>query len=448
MKHLAAHTFALALALALVALLATGLAQATPNVPPPAQSRPLLIGNATLHTVSGPVIQQGRMLLEAGRIKAIGGAELAAPADALFIDLKGHHVYPGLVAANTALGLVEIQAVRATIDTAEAGAVNPNARALVAINADSELIPVTRAGGVLAALSVPRIHGAGLIAGTSALVQLDGWNWQDMALKDEVGLHITLPSLRFNPALFPPGQEERLAEMKRSAQARLKLLDEVFESAQAYAAARAADPKLPLDTRWEALLPVLRGERAVFIAAAELAQIRHALDFAQRFKLRLVIVGGDDAPLIADQLRARDVPVIIAALHRLPQRRDADVDAIYRLPAQLAAAGVRFCIARGGGEFDVANDRNLAIEAGNAVAYGLSADEALKAVTLYPAQLLGADQLLGSLDAGKLASFFVTDGDVLDIRSQVERIFIQGREIELKDRQTQLRDKYEQRLRR
>lgn len=432
--------------LAALGLCATLLAQATPNVPPPAQSRPLLIGNATLHTVAGPVLRQASMLVENGRIKAIGGADLAAPTGALRLDLQGRHVYPGLVAANTTLGLVEVGAVRATLDTTEAGSVNPNARALVAFNADSERIPVTRSGGVLAALALPRSSATGLVAGTSALMQLEGWNWGDMALRPEVGLHISLPSLRALPG-DPFDADPVVTDLRGSARARLRQLDEVFESAAAYAKARAADPgNTALDTRWEALLPVLRGERPVFANADERAQIRHALALAQRFGLKLVIVGGADAAGLAELLRERQVPVIIAALNRLPLRRDDDVDAIFRLPAELARAGVRFAIARNAA--DASNERNLAFEAGQAVAYGLDPDEALKAVTLYPAQLLGAGDLIGSLEVGKLANFFVADGSPLDIRSRIERVFVQGREIEMRDRHSDLRDKYQQRYNR
>lgn len=443
MSHPLFHHRSLA-ALGLCAAL-LGSAQASPNVPPPAQSRPLFLSNATLHSVSGPVLKQASMWVESGRIKAIGGPELAAPEGALKIDLQGRRVYPGLVAANSTLGLVEVAAVRATLDTTEAGSVNPNARALVAFNADSERIPVTRSGGVLAALSLPRSSATGLVAGTSALMQLEGWNWGDMALRPEVGLHISLPSLR--AVSDNPFDADAVVDMRGTVKARLRQLDEVFESASAYAQARAADARnTPLDSRWEAMLPVLRGERPVFANADERGQIRHALALAERFKLKLVIVGGADAAALADTLRERQVPVIIAALNRLPLRRDDDIDAIYRLPAELARAGVRFAIARGAG--DASNERNLAFEAGQAVAHGLDPDEALKSVTLYPAQLLGAEALIGSLEVGKLANFFVADGDPLDIRSRIERVFVQGREIEMKDRHTELRDKYEQRYKR
>lgn len=434
------------LALLSALLAAAFTAQATPNTPPPPQREPLLLRNATLHPVSGPVIANGSLLIEGGKIRAIGGAELAAPAGAKTLDLGGRHVYPGMVAANTSLGLAEIRSVNASMDSTETGALNPNARALVAFNADSDLLPVTLAGGVLAALSVPEAGRSGLIAGTSALLQLEGWNWQDMALLPAVGLHITVPRLRLNSALFPTQTEARLAEVRRSTEARLKLLDDAFESAKAYALARAADPATAIDTRWEAMRPVLPATpgavpaRPVFMHADDLAQIRFALDFAARHGLKLVINGGADAWRVADTLRERDVPVIVDGLLRLPMRRDDPPDALFSLPAKLAAAGVRYCIADGGR--DSTNARNLPFEAASARAYGLSDDEALKAVTLYPAQILGIADKLGSIEVGKLANLFVADGNPLEPATRIERVFMQGREVELADRQTALRDKY------
>ena len=431
----------------LTALLGCALyAHASPNTPPPAQREPLLLRNATLHPVNGPVIAGGSLLIEAGKIRAIGGAELAAPAGARTVDLGGRHVYPGMVAANTSLGLAEIRSVSASNDSTETGPLNPNARALVAFNADSELLPVTRGGGVLTALSVPEAGRTGLVAGTSALLQLEGWNWQDMALVPEFGLHIGVPRLRLNSALFPTQPEARLAEIRRSTEARLKLLDDTFDAAKAYALARAADPATPIDTRWEAMRPVLPAApgatpaRPVVMHADDLAQIRFALDFAARHGLKLIVSGGADAWRVADTLRERQVPVIIDGLLRLPLRRDDPPDALFSLPAKLAAAGVRYCIADGGR--DSSNTRNLPFEAAQARAFGLADEEALKAVTLYPAQILGVADKLGSLEVGKLATLFVADGDPLEPTTRIERVFVQGREVELVDRQTALRDKY------
>ena len=432
-------------------LLLSATVSANPNIPPPPQKQAILFTGATLHTVTGESIVNGRMLVDKGRIVAIGSAtSVADQPGAQTINLAGKHIYPGLIAANTTLGLVEVQAVRSTVDSAEVGVLNPNSRALVAVNADSELFPVTRANGVLAALSVPRPGAASLIAGTSALLQLDGWTWEDMGLRADVGLHIALPSMRTTSAQFPNLPAARIEEMQRMTAQRLKTLEEAFESAAAYARAKAADASLAKDTRWEAMIDVVtpasakRAQRPVFITAEELPQIRYALNFAERFNLKIVIVGGADAWHIAPLLRERNVPVIIGGVHRLPLRRGEDIDTPFKLAARLHAAGVRFAIARSGSNFDAAMERSLPYEAATAAANGLPAVEALKAITIFPAEILGAADKLGSLEVGKLANFFVANGDPLDIRTKVERIYIQGRDIPLEDRQTRLNDKYEQ----
>lgn len=431
------------------ALLTVTVAGATQNVPLPAQGKPLLIIGATLHTVSGAVIENGKMLTAGGRIKAISGADGNIDAQgADVLNLTGKHIYPGFIAANTVLGLTEISAVRASNDFAEVGSLNPNVRALVAINADSELITVTRANGVLAALSVPQAGTAGLITGTSALVQLDGWTFEDMSLEAAVALHVTLPSMRFNAELFPPPLDTRLTELKKLTAQRLKTLEDAFDNAAAYKKARANGDAIKIDTRWEAMLPVLDGKRPVLVTANDVSQIRYALGFAERYAIKLVIVGGADAALLAELLRERRVPVIIGGVHHLPMRRGDDVDAPFRLAARLAEAGVTFCIARNASGFDAPHERNLPYEAATAAAFGLDRDVALKAITLYPAQILGVADRLGSLDPGKLASFFVADGDPLEARTNVERVFIQGREVDVTNRQTRLNDKYREKVRR
>jgi imidazolonepropionase-like amidohydrolase len=424
-------------------------AQASDQITPPPQRQALLITGATLHTVSGAVIEGGSMLVERGRIRAIAAPGQSLPAaetgPATVLDLRGRHIYPGFIAANSSLGLVEVQAVRATIDTTEIGVINPNVRALVAVNADSELLPVARSNGVLAALAVPGSSTFGSIAGTSALLQIDGWTWEDMALVREVGLHVVLPWMRTNSDVLSGSLEPFKDEVRKLSAQRLQLIDQAFEAAAAYARARAAEPaSTPQDLRWEAMLPVLKGERPVFVHADDAAQIRHALGLGERHGLKLVIVGGADAARFAPVLKARGVPVIIAGVHSLPQRRDDAYDARYTLAAQLAQAGVVFCIAGEGGAFAAATERNLPYQAATAIAHGLPRDEALKAITLYPAQILGVADRLGALAPGLLASFIVTDGDPLETATQVERIFIQGREVDTGNRQKRLEQKYQQ----
>ncbi len=443
------HHFPIRLMALLTGALLALSASASDQITPPPQRQALLITGATLHTVSGAVIAGGSMLVERGRIRAIAAPGQALPAaetgPATVLDLRGRHIYPGFIAANSALGLVEVQAVRATIDTTEIGVINPNVRALVAVNADSELLPVARSNGVLAALAVPGSSTFGSIAGTSALLQIDGWTWEDMALVREVGLHVVLPLMRTNSDVLSGSLEPFKDDIHKLSALRLQMIDQAFEAAAAYARARAAEPATtPLDVRWEAMLTVVKGERPVFVHADDAAQIRYALGLAERHGLKLVIVGGADAARFAPVLKARGVAVVIAGVHNLPQRRDDAYDARYTLAAQLAQAGVVFCIAGEGGAFAAASERNLPYQAAAAVAYGLPRDEALKAITLYPAQILGVADRLGALAPGRLASFIVTDGDPLETATQVERIFIQGREVDIGNRQKRLEQKYQQ----
>lgn len=434
--------------LAAMSALTISIATATPNIPPPPQSTPLLLTGATLHTVSGPSIPNGDMLIDKGKIAAIGAAgNVNAPPNAQRIDLKGKHIYPGFIAANTAIGLVEISAVRATLDQVETGTNNPNSRALVAVNADSEIIPVTRANGVLAALAVPRAGVAGGVGGISALLQLDGWTWEDMGLVREAGLHVFLPAMRFGTAMTPTLSAARIEEMQKASTARLRVLDDEFETAKAYAKAADAGDVTIADTRMESMRPLFAARRPVFVHADDIAQIRYALGFAERHGVNIVIVGGYDAPHVAPLLKAKNIPVIIGGVHRLPLRRGENPDTPNAIAAKLHQAGVKFAIARNGAAFDAARERSLPFEAAATIAYGLPRDEALKSITLYPAEILGAADRLGSLDKGKLASFFVSDGDPLEIRTNIERVFIQGREIALEDKQTKLRDKYQERYR-
>lgn len=420
-------------------------AQASDNVPAAPQKQALLFKGATVHTVSGENVQNASLLVQGGRITALAATDAAMtlPADTKVVDVKGKHIYPGIIAANTVMGLAEVQSVRATLDYAEAGAINPNARAIVAVNPDSELIPAARANGVLATLTIP-FSPAGLISGTSSLIQLDGWTWEEMTVQSDVGLHIAVPAMRFNPELFPPPFDSRLEEIRKNSVQRANMLSEAFETALAYREARAQKDGSKIDVRWEAMLPFLAGQRAVFFHAQDAAQIRFAVDFAQRYKLKAVIVGGMDAILMADVLKQNDIPVIVTGIHKLPARRGANYDDGYTLAARLAAAGVKFCIARAGTDDDAPNERNLPYEAAVAVGYGLPADQALKAITLYPAQILGVADRLGSIEVGKFANFFVSDGDPLETTTKVEQVYIQGRAVDTSTKQTRLTEKYQQ----
>ena len=422
---------------AIALLLAVPCLRAHDAVPAAPSSTPFVIVGATVHRVSAPPIVQGRVRVEDGRIVAVGGDEIDT-AGATVIDAAGQQLYPGLIAANSVLGLVEVEAVRATVDSAEVGANAANVRAESAVNADSELIPVTRSNGVLLALSVPQAGAEGVITGRSALLSLDGWTWEDLTVAAPVGLHVAWPSAR-----LPPWAPAAMAEAARkAAETKRRALDAAFDAARDYAVAPA--PAVP-DLRLDAMRPFVRGERPVFVHADDAGAILEALAFAQARGLRLVIVGGLEAWRVAGQLKAQSVPVIVAGVHRLPLRRNDPVEAPYFNPARLQAAGVDFAIATEGDGFDTSNLRNLPYHAATAAAHGLTPAQALEAITLSPARILGVDDRYGALEPGKVATLFLADGDVLEPRSRVLRAWIGGAEIDLSNRQTRLHDKYRQR---
>ncbi len=405
---------------------------------PLAHAGAVLLDGADLYTVSHGVITRGQLLIVDGRIAALG-TQVRAPADALRVDLRGQRVYPGLLAANSVLGLTEIEAVRATDDRAEAGAINPNARALAAVNADSELIPVARANGVLSVHVVPQPGRTGVLSGQSAVISLDGWTWEQMRVREPAGIHLFWPESEI-PDWAPAALAER---MRKQLQQRRDALERALHDVRAYAAARGAG-SAP-DLRWEALLPALDGRVPLFIHADGAVALREALAFIDRERVgRPVLVGGADAWRIADVLAARRIPVILGPANALPRHRGDAIDAAYRIAARLAQAGVRIAIANAATAMAAANERNLPYQAASYVAYGLDPALALRAITLTPAELLGVADRLGSLDAGKDATLFVADGDILDARTQVRQAWIRGRPVDLQTRQTRLYQRYRQ----
>ncbi|HQU41993.1 MAG TPA: amidohydrolase family protein, partial [Pirellulales bacterium] len=422
--------------------LAAQTAFASPEVPGLPQDRPIALVGGTVHPVSGPAIEGGVLLFDAGKIVAVG-REVVLPGNTEKIDVQGKHVYPGMIDGYTHLGLMEIPMVRATNDHTETGRINPNAKAQVAVNPDSELIPVARTTGVLSVLSVP---GGGLISGASALMGLDGWTWEEMTIKPVVGVHVRWPQMA---PIHTWWQEMKAQEQLVARDKALEEICRAFDEARSYATAcrACADGKgaaPDFNARWEALVPVLEGKVPLIIDADEIQQIQSALAFAERERVKVILLGGYDAPHCADLLKQLDVPVIVAGTHRLPRRHDDAFDAPYTVPARLHELGVKFCIASADRASMV---RNLPYHAGTAAAYGLAPDEALKAVTLYPAQIFGVADRLGSLEAGKDATLFVTDGDPLETPSRVSLAFITGRRIDLNNRQQRLWEKYQEKYR-
>lgn len=431
------------LLVALLSAICTATATASPEIPGRPQDHPIALVGGTVHPVSGPAIEGGTIVFDGGKIVAVG-RDVALPANAERIDATGKHIYPGMIDGYTHLGLMEIPMVRATNDHTETGRINPNAKAQVAVNPDSELIPVARTSGVLAVLSVP---GGGLISGASALIQLDGWTWEEMTIKPAVGIHVRWPQMA---PIYTWWQEMKAQEQLVARDKALEELRQAFDDARNYSTAcrACADGKgvaPDFNARWDALLPVLAGKVPLIIDADEIQQIQSALAFVERERVKAIILGGYDAPHCAEMLKQLDVPVVVAGTHRLPRRRDDGFDTPFTVPRRLHELGVKYCIASADRASMV---RNLPYHAGTAAAYGLPPDEALKAITLYPAQIFSVADRLGSLEAGKEATLFVSDGDPLETPTQVSLAYIAGRRIDLNNRQQRLWEKYQEKYRR
>ncbi|MGE4618964.1 MAG: amidohydrolase family protein [Planctomycetota bacterium] len=434
-------------------------------VPAPQQSGPIAIVGATIHPVDRAPIENGTIVFDKGRIIHVGvGTQL--PEGCEVITAEGKHVYPGMIAPATSLGLIEIDAVRATDDQSETGTLNPNARAASSVNPDSEHIPVARANGIALAATRP---AGGLISGQSALLRLDGWSWEDLAVTQNLGVEIQWPSQGGRRRFFEDEDahshghghghshdragtqtvDPRADENPRSAAQtnRVDEIKELFKQAKIYCKNRTAKTKIANgnapDLRLEGLRSAVEGTTPVFIHAEGVREIQAAVEWALGTDLKPVIVGGRDAPLIANFLAERKVPVIYGPVHRLPSKRDSAYDEPFIGPTVLANAGVEFCI----GSFDTSNVRNLPYHAATAAAYGLGPEKALEAITLAPARIFGVADRYGSLSRGKSATMIITNGDPLEIPTNVEAMWIDGRSIDLTSRHTQLRDKYNEKIR-
>ena len=417
------------------------------QIPAAPQKHPIALVGGMVHTVGGPVIENGILLFDKGKIIDVG-TDVKIPPDAQTIEITGKHVYPGLIAASSLLGLTEITVLRPNSDFQETGNINPNMRAEVAVNPDSERIPVTRANGIALAVTLPK---GGLISGMAALIMLDGWTWEDMTFKAPLGMVVNWPRMRVTSAygMHNSRDEQRIKKQ-------LEALEKAFREARAYKAAREASgekgvPFHKTDVRWEAMRSVLQGDLPVWVRANNLQEIESAVEWADREQVKMVLLGGCDAPLAADLLKRKNIPVIVTSVIRLPSRRHSNYDDPFTVPERLYKAGVTFCIAGENGGMGSSggsgNERNLPYHAAMAAAYGLPRDEALKSITLYAAQILGVADRIGTLEKGKDATLIVTDGDPLEITTHVEKLYIQGRDVDLNNKQKMLYTKYLQKYR-
>ncbi len=404
------------------------------------------IRNARIVTVSGPDIENGTVVIRDGKIEAVG-ANVSVPAGAQSIDGRGLSVYPGMIDAGTNMGLVEVpQGANGTVDLSEVGDLNPNAKAIIAVNPHSAHIAVTRVEGITNTLTAPT---GGLISGQAALINLLGTAPKEMAVVPQAALVINYPRIGFGGGGFGgPPPPVNLTETLTANERQLEQIRKMLRDAEAYGRAQdayAKDKSLPRPDRnvvLEPLVPYVRGEQLVIFRADREAEIRGAIRFADEMKLKPIILGGNDAWKVASLLKEKNIPVILTGILSLPSREDDAYDALYENPSKLQQAGVRFCISTGDAGPEV---RNLAQYAGMAAAFGLSKADAVKSVTLYPAQILNVADRLGSIEVGKMANLVVTDGDLLEIRTRIKYLLIDGRPVVLTSRHTELNDAFKNR---
>jgi len=403
-------------------------------LPAPAQTKPVTITGAMIHIGNGQVINNGYITFDKGKITAIGEGTPANNNGADVIDAAGKQVYPGFICPATTLGLVEIEeGARGTVDDDETGDINANVRSLIAFNTDSKVIPTVRSNGILLAQPTP---AGGLISGQSSIVQLDAWNWEDAAYKTDIGIHMNWPVIRpqgRRRAQPTPGTPQESPEERM-----LKALDAVnslFTQAKAYAEAKPAVTNL----RFEAMRGLFNGTKKLFVNADGPKEILQAISFGKKLGISVVIVGGKESYLVTDALKNNNVPVIIRETQALPEREDDDVYLPYKLPKMLHDAGVLYGLTGTG----FWRQRNLPFEAGQSCGYGLTKEQAISMITLNNAKILGIDKTTGTLEVGKDANLFISKGDALDMISiDVQKAFIQGRDINLDNLHKQLYRKF------
>ncbi len=425
----------------------------------PTDDRSIAIVGGDIHTISSGTIEKGVVHMHGGIIKDVFTPSEWDVYKATIktnwglweiVNAEGKHVFPGLIGAWSQMGLTELQAVDQSNDINETGWATPEVVAATAVNPDSTLIPVTRSNGVLLSATFPN---GGTIPGRASVIRMDGWTTPDLAIETRwgrsAGLVVAWPNVRPVRAWWMRDSEE---EQRKRIDEDLRKLGTFFDHAAAYARATAADPSTPQDLRFEAMRPIFpEAAKAlgvepmpVFVMAGEVDQITHAVNFFAERGVRMVLVGGRDAPLCADLLRLENVPVIVLGTFSVPRRDDSAYDEAYTLPARLAEAGIEFAIASGD---DTAHERNLPYNAAMAACFGLDPEAALRSITLAPAKILGLDATYGSIEKGKSATVIVADGPILEITSNVSAAFVDGRRIDLSNKQTVLAEKYRERYR-
>ena len=405
-----------------------------------AQTKSLLIMNGTAHIGTDSIIQNSIIGIKNGKIVEVLDASKFKSELGNYdekIDATGKQIYPGFIAPNSTLGLFEIEAVRATLDFREVGTTLPNVRSLIAYNTDSKIIPTVRTNGILMAQITPR---GGLVSGTSSVVVLDGWNWEDAAYKMDDAIHINWPrmvSRKFldEDNIYPGPYEKNKDYIKQTDD-----LKKLFADAKAY---NETETKLEKNLRFESMKGIFDGTQTLFIHSNNVKEIIEAVNFAKQFQLkRVAIVGGKDSWMVTDLLKENNISVVVSRVHDLPEHPEDDVDLPYKLPYLLQKAGVLFCL-NNEGDMEEMGTRNLPFYAGTAAAYGLTREQALRSITLNTAKILGIDKTVGSIEVGKDATIFISAGDALDMRTNnVTAAYIKGVSIDLNNDQKALYEKY------
>jgi hypothetical protein len=404
------------------------------------QTKGILIMNGTAHIGNETVIQNSLIGIKDGKIILVADATTAKIDKAAYgelIDASGKQVYPGIIAPNSTLGLTEIEAVRATNDFREVGTTLPNVRSLIAYNTDSKIIPTVRTNGILLAQITPR---GGIVSGTSSILMLDGWNWEDAAYKTDDGIHINWPRIQSRKFLdednIYPGPYEKNKEYIKQTNDLKKL----FADAKAY---NESETKEETNLRFAAMKGIFDGKQTLFVHVNNVKEIIEAVDFIKANQItRASIVGGKDSWMVTDLLKENNISVVVSRVHDLPEHPEDDVDLPYKLPYLLQKAGILFCL-NNEGDMEAMGTRNLPFMAGTAAAYGLTKEQALSSVTLNTAKILGIDKTTGSIEVGKDATIFISTGDALDMKSNnVEKAFVKGNSIDLDNDQKALYEKY------
>lgn len=410
-----------------IVITGAGFSQSVPTPGAP-QSQPILLKNATIHVGNGKVIENGSILFSDGKIVKVG--KNISANNALVKDATGKHIYPGLIAPNTIMGLSEIEALRQTKDFDEVGENNANIRSIIAYNTDSRVTPTVRSNGILLAQVAPK---GGYISGTSSVVQLDAWNWEDAVVKLDDGLFLNWPrSTVYRWSSQGYGENKKYS-------GELNAIKTYFQEAKAYAVKNPTKKNL----RFEGMEGIFNGKKKLFIRVNAAKDIISSVNFAKQLGIKPVIVGGSESYLITDFLKENNISVILGGTHSLPRHDDEAVDLPYRLPSILQEAGINYCLSY----LNFWEVRNLPFQAGTAVAYGLTKEQALSSITLNTAKILGIDDKVGSLEVGKQATLIVTEGDVLDMAtSNVIDAYIDGRQMDIGNKQKDLYKKFGKKL--